>query len=272
LISKLLIFIHVRFSVRRACVWPNCVACLGTDRFAESFMERFEEDGIDTMNVFQEGGVSTGVAVILVDQEGENCISVAPGANYRLSERHIQKAQLMLKEARVILLQGELHPNMLRFILRWCAIEEKRVLLNLAPAQPLEAEYIKDVSLLVVNETEAEALLKRKIEGIDEVKQAAHELNGMVKGAVIISLGEKGSFVLSEDTEQLVPAFKVKAVDTTAAGDTYCGALATALVEGQELVPAVQFASAAAAIAVTRLGAQISVPSREEIAQMLEQA
>ncbi len=248
----------------------SVVACLGTDRFAESFMERFEADGIDTMNVFQEGGVSTGVAVILVDQEGENCISVAPGANYRLSERHIQKAQLMLKEARVILLQGELHPNMLRYILGWCAVEEKKVLLNLAPAQTLELKYLQDVSLLVLNETEAEALLDRKIQGIEEVKQAAHELNELVKGGVIISLGEKGSFVLNEQVAELVPAYKVKAVDTTAAGDTYCGALATALVEGQDLVEAVKFASAAAAIAVTRLGAQISVPSRQEIEEMLE--
>ena len=245
------------------------VSCLGNDRFAESFIERFEEDGIDILNVFQEGGVATGVAMILVDQEGENCISVAPGANFKLTERHVKKSQLMLKEARMVLLQGELHPNMLRFLLNWAAIEEKQVMLNLAPAQPLEKEYIKDVEYLVINQTETASLLDRPIDTFEQVQAAAEELAAMVKGGVIISLGISGSYVVRDGIRELVPAFKVKAVDSTAAGDTYCGALAAALVEGKPLIEAVKFASAAAAIAVTRLGAQISVPRREEIEEML---
>ncbi len=245
------------------------VSCLGNDQFAESFMERFEEDNIDTLNVFQEGGVSTGVAMILVDQEGENCISVAPGANYQLTERHIKKAQLMLMEARIILLQGELHPDMLRYLLNWGKMEEKTIMLNLAPAQPLEKEYVEDLAYLVVNQTEASSLLAKPVDTIDQIKSAAEELGAMVKGGVIISLGVNGSYVIKDEVRELVPAFKVKAVDSTAAGDVYCGSLATALVEGQSLVDAVKFASAAAAIAVTRLGAQISVPTRVEIEELL---
>jgi len=134
----------------------------------------------------------------------------------------------------------------------------------------LEKEYIKDVEYLVVNQTETASLLDRPVDNFEQVQAAAEELASMVKGGVIISLGLSGSYVVKDELHELVPAFKVKAVDSTAAGDTYCGALATALVEGQSLVQAVRFASAAAAIAVTRLGAQISVPLREEIEEMLQ--
>ena len=241
------------------------VTCLGTDHFAEEFMERFEEDGIDHTTVFQEAGVSTGTAMIMVDQNGENLISVAPGANFRLNERHIAKAAPMLSDARVVLLQGELHPDMLRNILTWTAEHKKKVLLNMAPAQHLEPEYLKDVNLLLVNESEAGILVNREVHGIDQAKEAAEELAEQVSGGVIVSMSENGSYIVTEDLRQLVPAFKVKAVDTTAAGDVYCGTLATALVEGMEPLDGVKFASAAAAISVTRLGAQPSIPSRDEI-------
>jgi len=245
------------------------VGCLGVDRFAEEFMERFAEDGIDTTAVFQEPGISTGTAIIMVNQEGENLISVAPGANYRLNERHIAKAARKLSEAGVILLQGELHPDMLRHILKWTSENDKKVLLNMAPAQHLEEEYLKDVNLLLVNEIEAGILVKREIHGIDEIKQVAEELAISVRGGVIISLGANGSYVVTKDLRQLVPAYKVKAVDTTAAGDVYCGTLATALVEGMEPLDAVRFASAAAAISVTRHGTQPSIPFRSEIEHFL---
>lgn len=245
------------------------VSCLGVDLFAEEIMERFAEDGIDTTTVFQEPGVSTGTAMIMVNQEGENMISVAPGANYRLNERHLAKAASTLSAARVILLQGELHPNMLRHVLKWTSENKKKVLLNMAPAQHLEGEYLKDVNLLLVNESEAGILVNREVHGVEEAKQAADELAINVEGGVIVSLGANGSYVVTKDIREVVPAFRVKAVDTTAAGDVYCGTLATALVEGMEPLEAVRFASAAAAISVTRLGAQPSIPHREEIEQFL---
>ena len=245
------------------------VSCLGTDGFAEDFMERFEDDNIDTTNVFQESGVSTGTAMIMVDANGENLISVAPGANYRLNDRHLTKSQPALLESRVILLQGELHPNMLRSVLNWASDAEKKVLLNMAPAQHLEDEYLKDVSLLLVNESEAGILVNRPVTGVDEAKRAAEELAELTTGGVIVSLGEAGSYIVTKDLQEVVPAFKVKAVDTTGAGDVYCGTLATGLVEGMEPIEAIRFASAAAAVSVTRLGAQPSIPTREEIEQFL---
>lgn len=245
------------------------ISCLGTDSFAENFMARFEEDNIDTSNIFQESGVSTGTAMITVDKDGENCISVAPGANYKLNERHIIKVQPVLKEARVILLQGELHPDMLRYILNWAFKEEKKVLLNLAPAQPLEKEFLKHLAILVVNESEAGTLVGRPVKGVEQAQAAAEELATYTDGGVIVSFGKNGSYLVKDDLKQIVPAFKVKAIDTTGAGDVYCGSLASALVEGMEPLEAMRFASAAAAISVTRLGAQPSIPSRDEIDQFL---
>jgi len=245
------------------------VSCLGVDGFAENFMERFENDNIDTTNVFQEAGVSTGTAMIMVDQNGENCIAVAPGANYCLTERHLTKSQPALLESRVILLQGELHPDMLRSVLKWAFEAKKKVLLNMAPAQHLEEEYLKEVSLLLVNESEAGILVDRPVNGVEEAKRAAEELAQFTTGGVIVSLGEKGSYIVTKDMREIVPAFSVKAVDTTAAGDVYCGTLATALVEGMDTLEAVRFASAAAAISVTRLGAQPSIPFRNEIEEFL---
>ena len=245
------------------------VGCLGTDHFAEDFMNRLEEDNIDTTNVFQESGVSTGTAMIMVNEEGENCIGVAPGANFRLNERHISKAMPALTDARVILLQGELHPDMLKYLLKLFAEEKKQILLNMAPAQHLEDEYLKEVQLLLVNESEAGILVDREVVGVEQAKLTAEELATHVKGGVIISLGANGSFVATNDIRETVPAFKVKAVDSTAAGDVYCGTLATALVEGMAPLEAVRFASAAAAISVTRLGAQPSIPYREEIEHFL---
>ena len=247
------------------------VSCLGTDNFAEAFMHRLEDDNIDTTNVYQESGVSTGTAMIMVDDSGENCIGVAPGANYRLNERHMLKSKPALKEARVILLQGELHPDMLRHVLKWTKEEEKRVLLNMAPAQHLEEEYLNGVQLLLVNESEAGILVKRPVNGIDEAKAAADELAEHVGGGVIVSLGENGSYLVSKEVTEMVPAFKVQAVDTTAAGDVYCGTLATALVEGMSPLEAIRFASAAAAMSVTRLGAQPSIPYRQEIEEFLQE-
>jgi ribokinase len=158
---------------------------------------------------------------------------------------------------------------MLRYVLKWTSGNDKKVLLNMAPAQHLEPEYLKDVNLLLVNESEAGILVNRPVTGIEEAKTAAEELAQTVQGGVIVSLGPNGSYVVTEDIRQIVPAFKVKAVDTTAAGDVYCGTLATALVEGMEPMEAVRFASAAAAISVTRLGAQPSIPKREEIEHFL---
>jgi len=245
------------------------ITCLGTDRFAEAVMERLEENNIDTTNVFQESGVSTGTAMVTVDETGENSISIAPGANHRLTERHLQKAMPTIREARVVLLQGDLRNDLLKYLLQLTYSEQKRVLLNLAPAQELAAEFLKRVAVLVVNEQEISAILGRRVSDIDQVRQAAREVAAISDGGVIVSMGEKGSCLVKDDRCDVVPAYKVKAVDITGAGDAYCGSLAAALVEGMAPLDAMKFATAAAAISVTRMGAQPSIPYREEIEEFM---
>lgn len=245
------------------------IGCLGADNFAENIMEVLEKNNVDTTNVFQVSGVYTGTAIITVDDDGENSISVAPGANYFLNDRHIAKASPALLEARIILLQGELHPAILRHVLQWASNENKEVMLNLAPAQPLEKEYLNQLALLVINEVEASVLLGQQIKGPSRSKRAAETLAELTKGGVIISMGENGSYLVRDDLKETVPAFRVKAVDITGAGDVYCGSLAAALVEGMSVLEAIRFATAAAAISVSRLGAQPSIPFRREIEEFL---
>ncbi len=246
------------------------ISCLGEDGFAPDFIKNFEQDGIDTQFVYQKKGAATGTALIMIDAKGENCISVAPGANHELRPKHIEEAELILQEAAIIVLQCEVHPDTLRYVINKGDELYKKVLLNLAPAQPLEKEYLEKLHYLVVNESEAAFLLGQTVDNLEEARSAVEKLNKIVRGGVILTLGAKGSYVADGDLRELVPAFPVEAIDTTAAGDVYCGSLAAALVEGKPILEAVRFASAAAAIAVTRLGAQASAPTRSEIESMLK--
>ena len=241
------------------------VSCLGADTFAADMLANFQRDGIDTRFVFQEKEAATGTALITVDRQGENCITVAPGANHRLLPRHIDEAEAAIRSAELVVLQCELHPDTLNYAIDRAAALGKKILLNLAPAQPLADQYLRKLHLLVVNETEAAMLTGLSVNSVEEATTAAEQLRTKVNGGVIVTLGTRGSYVAVDNMRELIPAFKVKAVDTTAAGDVYCGSLATALVEGQSIAQAVRFASAAAAIAVTRLGAQPSAPVRREI-------
>jgi ribokinase len=245
------------------------ISCLGNDTFATDMLTNFQKDGLDTRYVFQEKEVATGTALITVDSKGENCITVAPGANHCLLPSHLDQAEEFIRGAELVVLQCELHPDTLHYAIDKAATLGKKILLNLAPARPLAEKYLSKLYLLVVNETEAAMLTGLPVNNIEEAKVAAEKLLPQVAGGVIITLGTQGSYVAVENMRELIPAFKVEAVDTTAAGDVYCGSLATALVEGQPVEQAVRFASAAAAIAVTRLGAQPSAPRREEIEGLL---
>ena len=245
------------------------ISCLGTDDFAPAMVKSFQEDNIDSSFIFQEQGFATGTALIMIDEKGENCISVAPGANFVLSKKHIDQAIAAIENAELVLLQCEILPETIHYCIEKSRELGKKIVLNLAPAYPLPDVFLRELDILIVNESEAELLSKLPVNTMEEAKVASLKLKQMVRGAVILTLGSKGSLVSTDKEQYTVPAFEVKAVDTTAAGDVYCGSLATALVEGKTLREAVRFASAAAAIAVTRLGAQVSAPSRSEIEALL---
>jgi len=245
------------------------VNCVGDDNFADLMIDNFSKDGINTDFIFREKDIACGAALIMIDSLGNNYLSVAPGANYRLKNTHIDKVRNIIHDASIVLLQYEVLPETLKYIIDVCHEMKKKVVLNLAPTRPIEDKYLGKISILVVNEIEAEFLTGSKVEIQEEIEAAAESLLQRGIETVIITLGKEGSYISTRHYREKVPAFKVVAQDTTAAGDVYCGSLCVALTEGKNLKEAVRFASAASAISVTRLGAQPSAPARQEIETFL---
>jgi ribokinase len=246
------------------------VTCLGEDLYADKLMESFTGDGIETSYVFRDKNEATGSALIMLDKVGNNYLSVASGANYRLSTAHIDKAVSAILEADMIIMQMEILFETTGYVFDLAAKYNKKVLFNLAPARPFDVLVLKKTYAFVVNEVEAAMTTGLKVETDEDIKTAAAELLKLGCKIAIITLGARGSYVASADFTGFVPAFRVSAIDTTAAGDVYCGSLAVALVEGKSLAEAVRFAGAASAISVTRLGAQPSAPTRKEIDEFLQ--
>jgi ribokinase len=241
------------------------ITCLGEDLYADELLRSFKQDNINTQYVFRDRESSTGSALIMLNKEGNNYIAVAPGSNYKLTPSHIDQALDVFLEAEMIIIQMELAPETTNYVFDLAKKYKKRVLFNLAPAMPFNKEVLRHVYAFVVNEVEASMVTGLRVESDDEIRLAASALLALGPQVVVITLGSNGSFIAAAKHRQYVSAYKVNAVDTTAAGDVYCGSLAVALVEGKALTDAVRFAGAAAAIAVTRLGAQPSAPRREEI-------
>jgi len=241
------------------------VTCLGDDLYADELMHSFRKDGIDIQYVFRDPSSATGSALIMLDKEGNNYLSVAPGSNFKLAPAHIDKALDVFLQAEIILLQMEIPFETTAYVFDLAKKHNKKVLFNLAPARPFDKSVLKHTYAFIVNEVEAAMVTGLKVETDDEIKSAAQALLGLGCKIAVITLGARGSFISSGEGQQFVPAFKVKAIDTTAAGDIYCGSLAVALTEGKSLVDAVRFAGASSAISVTRLGAQPSAPFRSEI-------
>jgi ribokinase len=249
------------------------VARLGQDDFGDQAKAAFAKEGINVEHIYRDRKVSTGVALIFVDQHGENSIGVAPGANGRLSPADLKKARKIFSGASVMVVQLEIPLDSVQTAAVLAAKSGARVILNPAPARALPDELLRHVSILTPNETEAELLTGIKVDSDPSAVKAASVLRARGVQTVILTLGARGALVATSDgTPQLVPGFKVKAVDTTGAGDVFNGALAVALAEEQPLIDAVRFANAAAAISVTRLGAQPSAPSRREIQRLLRSA
>ncbi len=246
------------------------ISCVGDDHYGQQCIENFRQDNIDTDNIFVEKNIPTGTALIMIGDDGDNMISVASGANHRMSQQHIRKVMKVIGDSEYVLLQYEIPKDTLYFIIEECAKLKIKVILNLAPAGEFDPEHISMLDTLVVNEVEAEYLVKSKVRNMDQIKHAAARLLEMGPKNVIITLGSQGSYVASGKYYEKIPAFKVVAQDSTAAGDVYCGSLAVAMLEGMPLHRAVGFASAASAISVTRLGAQPSAPHRKEIEEMMQ--
>lgn len=245
------------------------VTCTGDDDIATGMIEQYRKDGIDTSHIIREKGIATGTALIMIGEQGANYISVAPGANYRLSRDYTNKIEDVIASAGTVLLQYEILHDTIRHVLELCRKHGRQVIWNFAPARDFDRSLLPLVSILVVNESEASMLTGINAESEESVAKAADVLMSLGCGSVIITLGARGSYICCAGEKGMVSAFRAEAVDTTAAGDIYCGTLAVALSEGKTLAEAVRFASAAAAISVTRLGAQPSAPWRKEIDEFI---
>lgn len=244
------------------------IARVGDDLFGEQAIRGFAADGIDVRHVLKDGSAPSGVALIFVGGDGENSIGVASGANARLSPDDIALAREAIGSAGVLLVQLEIPIETVRAAVL-AAARDARVILNPAPAQPLDDDLLGRVSILTPNETEAALLTGLEVEDEAGAALAAEALRRRGPEIVIITLGAKGALVSDASGTRLVPAFSVDPVDTTAAGDVFNGALAIALSEDRPLDEAVRFANAAAAISVTRPGAQPSAPGRTEIEALI---
>ena len=237
---------------------------LGNDIFGKQSIEGFKKENIDTTYAFIDEDSPSGTALIMVDSEGENCIVVAPGANANLLPADIEKVK-NLHEAAIILMQLEIPIQTVAYVIKMAMANHQKLIINPAPAQKLDDELLNGLFLITPNETEARLLTGIKVE--DEKSASAAAGVFLSKGVqhVIITMGGQGVYFQNNQLKLKINAPQVKAVDTTAAGDVFSGALTVALTEKMDWEPAIKFAVQAASISVTRMGAQSSAPYRKEI-------
>lgn len=247
------------------------IACVGADDIGERICQHLAQDNIDTHPVEAVEGESTGVAMIFVNGEGENNIGIYSGANAALTPQYVERHQQVIAQADALLMQLESPLDSVLAAATLARQHQTRVILNPAPATKLSDDLLALIDIITPNETEAEILTGIAVNNDDDAARAAAELHEKGIATVLITLGRRGVWLSENGKGQRIAGFEVNAVDTIAAGDTFNGAFITARLEGKAMHDAVRFAHAAAAIAVTRSGAQPSVPWRAEIDDFLQQ-
>ena len=247
------------------------VTCLGDDANGQNTLRYYDKERLDVSLSHIVKDVPTGTAMILVNDEGENCIVITPGANHELSPTHIRNMEKEIASAFMIVLQMEIPYET---VAEACTLAGKygtAVLLNVAPARKVDSGLLKMIDILVVNETEIETVTGQSIAS-DGEEAVMNALLAMGPKTVILTLGRNGSLVKNMKVSRHIPAFQVETVDSTAAGDTFCGALVARLTGGSDLIDAVRFATAASALCVTKMGAQPSIPTEDEVEHFLRQS
>lgn len=241
------------------------IAKVGNDHFGTRSIEQYKAEGINVDHILIDNAQPSGVALIVVDANGENCITVASGANAMLLSEDIDKAVGMIERGDIVLTQLETPLDTVEYLARIARERGKKVILNPAPAQHLPDSLMRNLYMIIANETETELITGVKITDMESICRAADVMNERGVENVVITLGSKGAFVKENGAYHKVPAIKVKAVDATAAGDTFCGAVCVALAEKKSILEAVEFANRCASLTVTRMGAQSSLPYRSEV-------
>ncbi|WP_429166874.1 ribokinase [Aeromonas rivipollensis] len=246
------------------------IARIGDDAIGRQMKTGFANDGINVSAVELDDKLPTGIAIIYVSDEGENSIGLSTEANGALDTAMVKRHEAMIAGAHTLLLQLEVPLESVFEAAKLARSHGTRVVLNPAPAQPLSADLLALVDLITPNQTEAELLTGVKVTGEASAAQASARFHQMGIADVMITLGSQGVYCSNGQQQALIPGFRVEAVDTTAAGDTFNGALLAAELAGADFHSAVRFAHGAAALSVTRFGAQSSIPGKQEVDTFLQ--
>lgn len=262
-------------AARRCGAEVYMISKIGKDDNGEYLKQKLVEDEIHIDNVFIDEKEPTGMAMIMVNEGGDNSIIVISGSNMTITKEEIEIAERSIKESDILIAQFETHEEMTFKAFNKAKELGKITILNPAPAKAIDKKLLKVTDIIIPNETEAELLTGVKVNNLESAKEAANKfLNNGVK-FVVITLGSKGAAVITEDFCELVPAYKVNAIDTTAAGDSFIGGLSSRLninnLTGKSLVKAVKFGNKVSSIAVQRKGAQPSIPYLKEIIELYEE-
>ncbi|BFI98398.1 ribokinase [Priestia sp. Y58] len=237
----------------------SMIGCVGEDHYGKAILENFKSNGVSVENMKPVTGSESGTAHIIL-AEGDNSIVVVKGANDYITPDYVEKAKEKIKEADIVLIQQEIPEETVEYVAQLCQELKVPLLLNPAPARPLKAEVIEQVSYITPNEHEAELLFEGK-EKEEVLKQYPNKL--------FITEGKQGVRYFNGEKEVLVPSYQVETIDTTGAGDTFNAALAVALAEGMGFEKGIQFANRAASLSVTKFGAQGGMPTRKEVEESL---
>lgn len=252
---------------------------VGNDQFGERLLGSLQADHVDTNLIVVDKEEASGVAFIFLDPDGDNAIVVASGANMRVGQDQVQTRNIFeaITQARALVLQLEIPLETVVLLIAAAHDARVPVVLNLAPGQPLPKETLKQVEVLVVNETEASLLSGQRVDNLEEARIVATVLHEQAIDRVVVTLGSQGAILATDDgagKTRIIyqPAPAVQVIDTTAAGDCFVGALTVALTEGQTPEDALRFAVYASALKVTKFGAQPGLPTRAEVDAFLKQS
>jgi ribokinase len=257
-------------AIARLGISVAMVGRVGQDDYGEQLVSNLNRQGVDVTHIRRELGVQTGLAIIVVDRLGENRILLISGSNAHVNEEDIDGALESITKAKLLLCQLETLHTTVNYAIETASRCNIPILLNPAPAYPIPDQILKNISYLVLNETEAQVVSRLPVEGVASAKKAALSLCARGVKTVVITLGSQGAVVSSGEGTAHVPGFAVHPIDTTAAGDAFIGGFAVATARGLPMNERLRFANACGALAVTKLGAQTSLPSLEEVESFLQ--
>ncbi|MCP1312436.1 ribokinase [Paenibacillus tyrfis] len=259
------------YAAQRIGAQVAMVGKIGADLFGEHMVNNLAETGVDTQFIDRVQGTASGVALISLDQDGDNSIIVAPGANQMLSAIDIREHEDLIRSAKLLMVQMEIPYGAVLEAVKIARNANVPVLLDPAPANSVTEELLQMVDYITPNEGELSQLTGHQVEGLDSIKLSARQLLSYGIRTVFAKLGADGVYVIRSDEERVIPGYKVVTQDTTAAGDAFAGALAASLVAGIDDWEAAKIANAVGALTVTRRGAQASIPNLEALQIFMEE-